>query len=296
MRFLKLFISIFFVLPHISAAAHTSLPDTLNFDADPYFLLTEEADSAISKRAWAEAAARLNDALNVRPDDPTAPLLLSNLAAVYTYMESDSLALATYDEVLARAPRMLTPRLGRAKLMLQLGRDLDAYMDFSRAIEIDSLCYDARYYRGMMALYSGGCEQAEGDFKVLADIAPKALDTAIALSALYSLTGRDREAIPYLQRLIEDDPAPEYYASLAGCYLELGELSDASEVIANGLKLYPRDAELYYYRAWLNRDRYRLDEAERDGKLAVELGASKVRVDDLLRHRGPAAKKLPAEE
>ncbi len=47
------------------------------------------------------------------------------------------------------------------------------------------------------------------------------------------------------------------------------------------LDLYSYDAELYYYRAWLNRDRYRLDEAHADARKAIELGANKNKVDAL---------------
>lgn len=269
----------------VAATVTAALPDTASMDADPYFILTEEADSAIARQDWAEAAARLADALAVRPDAPTNLLLRSNLAAVYSCLGHDSLALTTYDAVLDAAPAMFTPRLARGKLLLKMGRDVDAYHDFSVALESDSLSTEARYYHGMMALYAGNRDIAETDFSTLLRVAPKAYDTAVALASLYSLTGRDREAIPYLERLIEADPSAEYFASLAGCHLALGQLSEAGAVIDRALKSFPRDPELYYYRAWLNRDRYRLDQAADDGRRAVELGASPVRVADLLGHR-----------
>lgn len=266
-----------------AALAQTSSPDTLNFDADPYFILTEEADSAIAHADWPTAAARLADALAVKPDAPTNLLLRNNLASVYAMLGHDSLALATYDEVLDRAPRMFTPLMGRGRLLLRMGRDTDAFRDFSDAIDIDSVNPDARYYRGMMALYAGNRDMAEADFATLARVTPKSLDTAVALAALYSLTGRDRQAIPYLERLLETDPAAEYFASLAGCYLAVGELSEAGAVITRGLKSFPDDPELYYYRAWLNRDRYHLDDARADARRAIELGASPIKVADLFR-------------
>ena len=52
-------------------------------------------------------------------------------------------------------------------------------------------------------------------------------------------------------------------------------------MIEGGLKRYSHDPELYYYRAWLNRDRYRLDDARADAAKAVEYGASKAKVDAL---------------
>lgn len=52
-------------------------------------------------------------------------------------------------------------------------------------------------------------------------------------------------------------------------------------MIDSGLKRFGPDPELYYYRAWLNRDRYRLDDAHADAVRAIELGANKSKVDAL---------------
>ncbi len=255
------------------------------YEEDPYFILMGEADRAISEENWPEAAARLCDAMAVKPNSPSNVLLLNNLATVYTYIGNDSLALATYDRALDIAPSMLTVINGKGKLLLKLGRDYEAYELFSRGIEIDSISTTARYYHGMMALYGGKREIAEKDFDVLNRVAPKSYDTAVALSTLYSLTGRDKEAIPYLKRLIEADPAAEYYSNLAGCLLVTNDLGEASEIISEGIEKYPNDPELYYYKAWLNRDRYLLDDAQRDAKRAIELGASPTKVKALFEQR-----------
>ena len=112
---------------------------------------------------------------------------------------------------------------------------------------------------------------------------PESTYTAQALSTLYSLTERNREAIPYFRRLIDTEPAAEYYAGLAGCQLALGQLGDAGTTIADGLKKYPDDAELYYYRARLNRNRYRLDEAHADASQAIKLGLSPAKAKALFK-------------
>jgi len=255
------------------------------FDADPYFLLMGEADAAIADKNWPEAVARLCDALAVKPNHPSNALLFNNLASVYVCMGQDSLAVATYNRGLDIAPNMLTLVIGRGRALLARGDDKEAYRDFSHALEIDSISPDARYYHGMLALYSGKLDVAEADFKVLGNVAPKSIDTAIALSTLYSLTQRERLAIPYLETLIEQDPAAEYYASLAGCHLALGELTEASEAIGEGMKRYPHDPELFYYRAWLNRERFRNDDARADGARAIELGANPHKVEELFKRR-----------
>ena len=276
---IKLFITIFFAFSAFNLFAYEA-NDSI-FDADPYFILMGEADDAISAEKWDIAAARLNDALSIKPDHPSNALLLNNLASVYINLGQDSLALASYDKALDIAPSMITIINSKGRLLLKKGRDHEAFYTFENAIAIDSLSTDARFYHGIMALYAGNKVIAEQDFGVLNSIAPYSLDTAIALSSLYSLTGRDREAIPYLKRIIEHEPSPEYYAMLAGCYLELEELTDASAIIAEGLNIYPTDPELYYYRAWLRRDQYMTDDAHADARKAIELGASPTKVNDL---------------
>ena len=274
-----LFVIIALVGACLSASAFAEV-DTL-CEEDPYVILMGEADSAIVRRDWPEAAARLRDALAVKPNHPSNVLLLNNLAAVYSNMDMDSLSLATYDQALEMAPSMLTVVTGRARQLLKMRRDYEAFDAFAHAIAIDSVCIEARFYHGMMALYGGNQSIAEEDFAVLQRRVPGSIDTAIALSSLYALTGRDREAVPYLRFLTENDPQAEYYAQLAGCYLQLGDLNEASDIIGRGLERYPDDPELYYYRAWLNRDRYLPDAARADAQRALQLGASPQRVATL---------------
>jgi len=279
MKRLTIFLAIAFFSCALSTAS-ASEPD----EEDVYFILMEQADKAIKDKDYQQAERRLVEAMAIDPSNPTNVLLLSNLGMVYSYMDRDSLALASYDEALRRAPEMTTIIQNRARLHLKMGNDLDAYSDFGAVIERDSLNSEARYYRGMIALYGGRLEQASADFDVLAAVAPDTYNTWSALAALYSLTERSARAIPYYLKLIEADPSPEYYSALAGCYLAEGRLSDASATIADGIKLYSHDPELYYYRAWLNRDRFLLDDARADADRAVRFGADPDKVARLFKH------------
>lgn len=245
-----------------------------SLEARPYYLLIDQAEKALADNHSEEAAARLVEAMSVEPENPNNIMLMSNLGVIYWRDGRDSLALDVFDRALERAPSMVTVRLNRARLHLDMGDNVEAYDDFDNVLQLDSLNATALYYRGTMSLYGGRMDLAEADFLRLKQVEPKALDTAVALSMLYSLTGRERQAIPYFEQLVEEDPAPEYFAGLAGCLLQLQELSRASEVINRGMKLYNRDPELFYYRAWLNRDRYRLDDARADAERAIEFGAN----------------------
>lgn len=254
-------------------------------DENPYYILMGEAEKAIADENYEEAAARLIDAMAVEPDNPGNLLLMTNLGMVYSCLDRDSLAIATLDEVNRRAPNMSVALLNRGRIKLKLNKNDEALDDFNKVISIDSLNADARYFRGMMALYGGDKAKAETDLNVIKNSQPDRVRTWAALGALYSMTGRDNEAIKYFEKLIEKEPSPEYFANLAGCYLAVENLTEASRVISEGLKLYSRDPELYYYRAWLNRDRFRLDDAHNDAKLAIKYGASQKKVNDLFKRR-----------
>jgi tetratricopeptide (TPR) repeat protein len=249
----------------------------------PYMILIGQSEKAANEQNWEDAAARLVDAMAVEPENPSNILLMSNLGLIYSYMDQDSLAIVTLDRAHERAPQMVTVLDNRAHIKLKMGRDKDAYEDFAEILELDSLDTDARYYHGIIALYAGNLETAESDFNILKALRPDAHDTAVALSSLYSLTRRDKEAIPYYKRLIKVEPSPEYYASLAGCYLGTGDITEAAAIIAEGLDKYSNDPELYYYRAWLNRDRLLLDDAKSDARRAIALGASPDKVNDLFK-------------
>ncbi len=270
----------FFLIAHINLWA-TEPTDEEN----PYIILMGEADKAVANGNYEEAAARLIDALGVEPNNPANMMLMANLSMIYSAMDRDSLAIATIDDVIARAPKMTVARVNRAKLYLKVNRKDSALVDFTKAIEMDSTNADARYFRGMMALYGGKLDLAEKDFKVLESTYPKRKNTLVAMSTLYSMSGRDRQAIDFLKELIKVESAPEYYASLAGCYLAIDDLSEASSTISEGLEKFPVDPELYYYRAILNRRSYRYEDARNDAYLALKYGADPQKVKEIINNK-----------
>lgn len=282
---MKKYASLFIILSLLCLCFSARAQQVPVDEEDVYFILMGQADEAIKDEKYEDAAARLIEAMGVRPDSPTNVLLMSNLGMVYSMMDKDSLALSTLDRALEIAPQMVTVLFNRAKIKLKTGADRSAYDDFSRVIELDSLNKQARYYHGMMSLYGGKSDLALADFSVLEQLAPDDIETLTGLATYYALTRNDTEAIKYYKRLIEVDPAPEYFASLAGCYLATGQLPEASEILSKAFKRYSNDPELYYYRAWLNRDRYLLDEARADGNMAIKLGADEKKVKSLLEKR-----------
>ena len=67
-------------------------------------------------------------------------------------------------------------------------------------------------------------------------------------------------------------------------YLLTDQLGEAASDIAEGLAIDPNDAELYLYRAYLNKLRYSNADAQADLKRAIELGVDPQRAEMLKKH------------
>ena len=106
-------------------------------EEDPYVLLCGQADKAVADGDFEGAAQRLLEAMSLHPDSPQNVLLLSNLGMIYSYMDNDSMAIVVLDEAVRKAPKLRTAQENRAKVLLKIGRDKDAYEAFGNVIAAD---------------------------------------------------------------------------------------------------------------------------------------------------------------
>lgn len=266
---MRLLIFLFLVGALLRCAAQDDVAEKQSM----YINFISEADNAIAEERWSDAETLLLNAMREEPDNPTNVLLMSNLGIVRLAAGKDSLALEILNKAANIAPSSTTVLGNRAKVLCAMGRDAEAYNDYSRILELDSLAVDVRCRHGMLALYLGDADTAEKDFMYVERIAPGNENAAIGLALLYSSTNRPNDAIVQYTKLIKQNPSLEYYSGRAALYLLTKQLNEASSDIAEGLALNPNDAELYLYRAYLNKLRYRNDDAEADLKRAIELGA-----------------------
>ena len=242
-------------------------------DHSEYLNYVGEADKAIEEGRWYDAAAHLESAMRLEPGNPTNVLLMSNLGLVRLNAGEDSLALAILNDAHRIAPSSVIVLNNRAKVLQAMGRTSEAYNDYSLIIDIDSTAIEPRFMHGIMSVYSGDTITAKKDFAVLQTLAPDSESTAIGLAALYTATNRPLDAIIQYTKLINKNPDIEDYSGRAACYLLTEQLNDAAADIAEGLRINPNDAEFYLYRAYLNKLRYRAEDAEADLKQALKLGA-----------------------
>lgn len=247
-----------------------------------YLKLVGDADKAIAKNDWNEAMRLLTEALHDEPDNPSNVMLLSNLGMIQFYAGADSLALSTLTDAHIMAPESITILTNRARVYASSGRLSEAIGDYNEICRLDSMASAPYLNRGLIYLSVGNLSGASEQLEKLKELAPDALDTATALSALYSATGRPNDALPYYTALIKADPMADDYAGRAMCYLMMENLPEAAEDIASGLELDSNNPELYLCRALLNKMRYRPDDALADGQKAISLGADRNRVKNLL--------------
>lgn len=267
----------------IVSAQTPQTPQTPQNPTDNRYLeLITAADSAQTAADWGRADSLLTAAVRLQPQNPLNVLLMSNLGMLRFYQGNDSLALMTLDAAHSMDPRATIVLVNRAKVRLNMGDRDGALADWNAVLEVDTANVATRYLRSMELLRRGDVAGAEADARRLERDAPTDLRTDLALGTLLSSTMRYAEAIPYLNRAIDADPQSEFFAARALCRIMNGDFNEASEDIAEGLRLDPIDGELYLYRALLNRMRYRPDDAQRDARRAVELGVAQRRADAVL--------------
>ncbi len=264
-----------------SEKSQNSSEDTYVDPSSPYFTLIDEAEEAVAQSRWYDAARALKAAMRIEQGNPTNILLMSNLGMVYFHAGEDSLALDMLNAAHSMAPTVVTVLQNRARVLAVVGREDEAYADYGRIMELDSLLTEPIYLHGMIALRKGLYDTAESDFKRLERLEPDSENTLTGLGTLYRNTLRFKEALPYLDRLIERDPASYNYSARAVCRLFTDDLNGASEDIAEGLRLDPDDGELYLFRSLLNRARYQFDDARRDAERAISLGIAPDRIPPL---------------
>ena len=247
-----------------------------------YLKKIDEADKACAEGLWHEAENALVEALRAEPANPSNVLLISNLGIIRFNMGQDSLAIATLNDAHSMAPASVTILSNRAKVLAANGYDEEAYLDYSRIIELDSLEISARLPRCLYALRRHDFRTAKSDMEFMEQNFPGKIETEIAGAAVRSGTGDFAGAIPYYSRILLERKDPEYYSGRAYCYLLTGSLQEASDDINSALAITPADGELYLYRAALNKMRYRPADAEADARKAVELGVDKTRATQFL--------------
>lgn len=262
------------------AAAHTLLAAAAEPSAR-YYELVEQADKAVADMKWNEAAEALQQAMRLEPTNPSNVMLMSNLGMMQYYAGNDSLAVETLSMAHRIAPASVTVLQNKARVLASAGRTDEALADYAEVIRLDSTLVEPRFYHAMLSIRAGDTAAAHADIDAMKRLHPDHESTALAESAALVYESRYAEAIPLLDKLLENHPTADDYSTRAMCHLMLGHLPEASEDIARGIELDPTNGELYFYRAMLNKMRFRPDDARADAEQARRYGVDSRRIKAL---------------
>lgn len=247
--------------------------------------IVAQADSAIAEHDWPLAGRLLEEAIGLRPGDPSNILLMSNLGVVRLQNGDSAGALEVLNDANAIAPSSVTILNNRAKVYLSMGQKEMAVADYERVMAIDSTLSAPYFYRGMVRFSHGDIAGAREDYERLKSLSPGSEDALLAMATLHTATGESEAAVYEFQELIKLTPAAEYYSGLIENRLAQDQYSEAAEDIAEAMRQYPVDPEFYILRAILNKRRYLYEEARADARRAVELGADGKQVNQILNSR-----------
>lgn len=249
-----------------------------------YLKLVDDADKAIAADDYPRAIALLTEALKTEPDNSGNVMVMSNLGMLNYYIGRDTLAIYYLSLAHDIAPESVTILSNRAKVYMETGHPRHALNDLETITRIDSTMYRPYLTQGIIYLAASDADNARRVLDRMCTLTDtsKSVECTAALAWLANLTGDNREAVRQYGILIELDPSAEFYAARAMSRVALEEYAEASEDIAEGMKLNDECAELYLARACLNRRTYRNDDAMNDAQRAIDLGADKVRVKTLL--------------
>ncbi len=201
----------------------------------------EGVEQAINRRAYAEAAARMERGLTL---DPTNPLGHIYLATAYERMGRFSQAIAVYEDALktGAATDQIYSRLGKDYLRegrigkaaeamaraaeinptdadnlrnlgtayLQLGRAGDAEKTF-KVITVQNKNYAAAYNGlGLVAVRRGNAEAARENFQHALQLDPHGVEPMLNLGLLYQKLGDKEQAIRYYKLFLAEAPRDQY--------------------------------------------------------------------------------------
>lgn len=270
MRIIVILLSLAALLQSVPAAAQ-------DLSAE-YVALLDRADSLIKTSDWEGAENCFMDAMRRHPANPMNVLVMSNVGLMRHYSGRDSLALEILDQAVAIAPAAVTVRSNRAKVLTALGRLDKAVDDYTEILRLDSMLIEPRHLRCMINMSRGRFEYAEADGDFLVRHFPEATETAESNAFVLMAASKYREAISFLNHLIQKQPTATNYGERAFCHLKLDNLNEASADINDAIRLDPANGDLLLYRAILNKKRYRPRDAADDAAQAIKLGVSPEKV------------------
>ena len=198
-------------------------------DADPYF------DAILSSlyQDMGDFASALPYAQAAYISDSTETDYISQLASIYSDLDSLEQSIAVYNTYIAQYPESAAAYHMRAQTHFFAGNYASAIEDYTTAISLDTKDTYARYMRGRAQYIMGDSLKATKDFQRVVDDTKNSVETSFA----YIFLGQNEEAKHLADSILLADSVEhsERY-NIACCYSLLGETELAFTLLEDELK------------------------------------------------------------
>lgn len=158
------------ILEGDTVAALKDLEHALHLNSTLFNARLMRAAINADRREWAEAENDMNEAILLRPDDPS---LYINRAYLRYNADNYLGALSDYNYALQIDPRYKPALFNRALLRYEVKDLRNAAKDFSELLALEPLNFHALFNRGLVYLEAGQNADAIKDFKAVAARYPK---------------------------------------------------------------------------------------------------------------------------
>ena len=238
-----------------------------------YMRYVAKADSLAAEEKWEEAENALKKALRSEPANPANQMLLTNLGMILTAQGKYGDALTHLNASLTLNPNSFIALKNRGMVYSAMNQIDNALSDFSIAIQLDSLDNDVRCLRATLYSISNNYDKAYEDYNIVLTRDRDNLSALEGLTQCAFARGKQEEAIPFLNRLIELKPDPDFHFSRGLALAQLGRFTEASEDVSQGLLLDPANGNLWLLRAYIEKITYRHNDAKTSLQKARRYGA-----------------------
>lgn len=252
--------------------------------AQSYEEYAEHASTYIEKKEYAAAEQSLKAALRKEPANPNNVMLFVNLGTVQRYLGKYEEALVSYNLAINKYPDINNLLHSRAALYCEMSNLSDALKDYTTILERNPNDTDALYRRGLIYMSNKLPKAAEEDFTKLVEIEPNNLQGQMALAMLYKRQGEWQKAEElYTDLIYKNKTNADLYFGRAECNLQLRRLARMQEDLMKASEYGYNDYPLYLLRGQLRLEQSDKRLAKEDFLKALDLGANKEVVDELLR-------------
>lgn len=244
----------------------------------PLLLRTGDAERAKSTAARATELA---------PKDPAS---WNTLGMVLFARNDRAGALAAYDKALALGPEHVEARIGRASVLVALGRDKDAAADLAQLQQRAVVDPRAIYLSAVVASHSGDAAAARAGFREAADLldrtSPEWLslqDSLLMTGALaHRALGEATEAREYLKKLVASNPRSHAGRMLlASLYVRAKDYARAAPLLDGLDSANAQDPQLLYLQGAIQMGRKRFAQAKELFERAAALNPNSEVLRDL---------------